>query len=65
MSRGRMAPARQQTLRATIDWSYDLLDSGEQLAFEQLSVFSGGCSLKAARYVLDDSGLDQKGCSRW
>ena len=60
VSRSRTAPARQQTLRATIDWSYDLLDSDEQLAFAQLSVFSGGCSLEAARYVLDASGLDQE-----
>ena len=60
VSRSRTAPARQQTLRATIDWSYDLLDSDEQLAFAQLSVFSGGCSLEAARYVLDAAGLDQE-----
>ena len=60
VSRSRTAPVRQQTLRATIDWSYDLLDGDEQLAFAQLSVFSGGCSLEAARYVLDAAGLDQE-----
>jgi predicted ATPase/DNA-binding SARP family transcriptional activator len=59
-SRSRTAPARQQTLRATIDWSYNLLDSDEQLAFAQLSVFSGGFSLQAAQYVLDSAGLDQE-----
>jgi predicted ATPase len=51
-------PARQQTLRATLDWSYNLLDSGEQLAFEQSSVFSGGCSLEAARFVIGRAGLE-------
>ncbi len=40
-SSGRDLPERQQTLRATIDWSYDLLASGEQRLFEALAVFSG------------------------
>jgi len=44
----RDAPARQQTLRDTIQWSYDLLDAGEQRAFRSLSVFAGGCTLEAA-----------------
>jgi predicted ATPase len=38
----RVAPARQHTLQATIDWSYALLDPNEQLLFEQLSVFVDG-----------------------
>jgi predicted ATPase/DNA-binding CsgD family transcriptional regulator len=38
-------PARQQTLRSTIAWSYDLLDVEEQRLFRRLSVFIGGCTL--------------------
>jgi len=45
---GRDAETRQQTLRATIEWSYDLLDGGERLLFARLSVFHGGCTLEAA-----------------
>jgi predicted ATPase/class 3 adenylate cyclase/DNA-binding CsgD family transcriptional regulator len=46
-------PARQQTLRNTIAWSYDLLDAGEQLLFRRLSVFVGGTTLEtiAALYT--------------
>jgi DNA-binding CsgD family transcriptional regulator/tetratricopeptide (TPR) repeat protein len=40
-------PARQQTLRNTIAWSYDLLDAGEQRLFRRLSVFVGGTTLEA------------------
>src|SRR2546421_2906710 len=43
----RTAPARQQTLRNTIKWSYDLLDAQEQRLFRRLSVFVGGCNLVA------------------
>lgn len=55
----RVAPARQQTLRAAVAWSYALLQPAEQLVFERLSVFAGGWSLEAAEYVCadpDDSG---------
>jgi predicted ATPase/DNA-binding SARP family transcriptional activator len=45
------APDRQRTLRATIDWSYGLLDYKEQSVFAQLSVFAGGCTLAAAEAV--------------
>ena len=48
---GRDAEARQQTLRATIEWSYDLLTPEEQSLFACLSVFAGGCSLEAAEDV--------------
>jgi predicted ATPase len=48
---GRDAEARQQTLRATIAWSYDLLSEGEQRVFRALSVFAGGCILDAAEEV--------------
>ncbi|TMD62504.1 MAG: tetratricopeptide repeat protein, partial [Chloroflexi bacterium] len=44
-SGARDAPVRQQTLRNTLAWSYDLLDAGEQLLFRRLSVFAGGCTL--------------------
>ncbi len=50
-SSGRMALPRQQTMRATIDWSYDLLDSQEQWLFERLSVFAGSCTFEAATAV--------------
>ena len=45
------APARQQTLRNTIMWSYDLLNGQEQQLFRQLSVFVGGCSLEAIEVI--------------
>ena len=48
---GRDADPRQQTLRATIEWSYDLLSPVEQQLFRRLSVFAGGCTLEAAEQV--------------
>jgi non-specific serine/threonine protein kinase len=51
-SRLRDAPPRQQTLRATIEWSYELLTPGEQHLFRRLSVFSGSFSVQAAETVL-------------
>ena len=50
---GRDADPRQQTLRATIEWSYELLTPGEQRLFAQLSVFVGGCTIDAAEAVCD------------
>jgi len=47
----RTALARHQTLRALIDWSYDLLDDKERVVLRRLSVFSGGCDLDAAEAV--------------
>src|SRR5438105_1845014 len=47
----RDAPARQQTLRNTIDWSYQLLDTDEQRLFRRLSVFVAGCTLQAIEGV--------------
>jgi len=47
----RTALPRQQTLRAVVEWSYDLLFEDEQRVFELLSVFAGGCSLEAAEAV--------------
>jgi predicted ATPase len=57
----RDLPARQQTLRQAIDWSYDLLNANEQRLFRRLSVFAGGCTLEAVESVCDakqDLGLD-------
>jgi predicted ATPase len=50
---GRGVDPRQQTLRATIEWSHDLLDEDEQQLFARLSVFRGGCTLEAAEAVCD------------
>src|SRR4051794_23657991 len=47
----RDRPARQQTLRGTIDWSYELLDPGAKRLFTQLAVFAGGASLEAIEAV--------------
>ncbi len=47
----RDVPARQQTLRNTIEWSYQLLNAREQRLFRWLSIFVGGCSLQAAEAV--------------
>jgi predicted ATPase/class 3 adenylate cyclase len=49
----RDAPARQRTLRAAIDWSYDLLEEPVRTFFRRLSVFAGGCPLEAAGEVAD------------
>jgi predicted ATPase/transcriptional regulator with XRE-family HTH domain len=52
LARGeRLARPRQQTMHATIDWSYDLLALAEQKVFERLSVFAGGCTLASATAV--------------
>ncbi len=48
---------RQQTLRATIDWSYALLSEAERLVLQRLSVFAGGCTLEAAEAVCSDENL--------
>jgi predicted ATPase len=50
---GRDAEARQQTLRAAIEWSYDLLSDAEKELFMRLAVFSGGATIEAAENVLD------------
>ena len=47
----RDAPERQQTLRATIEWSYDLLDGDAKQLFARLAVFAGTFSLEAAEHV--------------
>jgi predicted ATPase/DNA-binding SARP family transcriptional activator len=50
----RTALPRQQTLRAVVDWSYDLLFEDERRLFARLSVFAGGCGLDAAEAVCAD-----------
>ncbi len=57
-SGSRDAPARQQTLRAAIGWSYDLLEPSAQTIFERLGVFSGGFTLEAAEAVCGWDALD-------
>ncbi len=52
-AKSRNAPVRHQTLRAAIDWSYDLLSAAEQRVLTQLSVFAGGWTLEAAEAVCD------------
>ena len=49
----RDLPERQRTLRATIEWSYELLSPEEQELFARLSVFRGGCALEGAEEVVD------------
>ncbi|OEJ38810.1 hypothetical protein BGK70_12195 [Streptomyces agglomeratus] len=52
---------RQQTLRAVVDWSWDLLDEEERAALRALSVFAGGCDLAAAEAVIGPDALDLLG----
>ena len=56
LTRGSAANARQQTLRDTIGWSYNLLEPNQQWAFRTFAVFEGGASVEAAESVL--SSLD-------
>lgn len=56
----RDLPVRQQTLRATIEWSYNLLDAAEQRLFRWLAVFSGGCDLEAVEAVCGDTGAGSR-----
>ena len=52
----RNVPARQQTLRATIAWSYQLLAPSEQQLFRCLSIFAGGCTLQAVEAITKQTG---------
>jgi predicted ATPase/class 3 adenylate cyclase len=54
----RAALPRQQTLRALIDWSYDLLNAQERLLLRRLSVFAGGWTLAAAEQICAGEGLE-------
>lgn len=54
----RTALPRQQTIRASIDWSWNLLTESEQRLLRRLSVFAGGWTLEAAQAVYDDNVID-------
>ncbi|MEX1005699.1 MAG: LuxR C-terminal-related transcriptional regulator [Acidimicrobiia bacterium] len=54
----RGAPARQQTLEASLDWSYELLDDVQRLGLARLSVFAGSFELDAAEAVVGGEGID-------
>ncbi len=55
----RTALARHQTLRATLDWSYDLLSDAERRLLRRLAIFATGFTLEAAMAVADGSEVDQ------
>jgi len=59
VSSARDVPARQQTLRKTIQWSYDLLAEAEQRLFRRLAVFVGGCAFQAVEAVSEDVAQEQ------
>jgi non-specific serine/threonine protein kinase len=52
---------RQQTLQATIDWSYDLLDEQEKLLFDRLSAFQGGFTLESVEAVCAGESISPEG----
>jgi hypothetical protein len=56
---GRTVEPRHQTLRATLDWSQDLLSEQERVLFGGLSVFAGGWTLEAAEEVCSDEGIER------
>ncbi|MEU1402438.1 BTAD domain-containing putative transcriptional regulator [Streptomyces sp. NPDC005728] len=60
-SGSRTVLPRQQTLRAVVDWSWDLLDTDERDVLSRLSVFAGGCDLAAAEAVCGPAALDALG----
>jgi predicted ATPase/DNA-binding SARP family transcriptional activator len=55
----RTAASRQQTLKATLDWSYDLLSERERTVYQRLAVFAGGFSLEAAEIVGGGDGINE------
>src|SRR4029079_4178564 len=57
-NRNRGAPARQQTLRATLEWSHGFLDATEQAVFRRLGVVVGSCSLQLAQQIAADGAID-------
>ncbi|MFE5095104.1 BTAD domain-containing putative transcriptional regulator [Streptomyces sp. NPDC056638] len=59
-SGARTVLPRQQTLRAVVDWSWDLLDASERAVLRRLSVFAGGCTLAAAEAVCADGPQDAR-----
>ncbi|MBA2714724.1 MAG: AAA family ATPase, partial [Rubrobacteraceae bacterium] len=59
-SASRSAAPRHQTLRATLDWSHDLLPEAEQALFRRLSVFAGGWTLETAESVCTGGGIERE-----
>jgi non-specific serine/threonine protein kinase len=59
-SSSRSSPARHHTLRAAMDWSYDLLSAKERALFARLSVFAGGFTLEAAESVCAGEGISRE-----
>ena len=57
---GRTAMPRQQTLRGTLDWSYELLSEDEKKLFGRLSVFAGGWTLEASEAVTSSEGVAER-----
>ena len=60
-TRSEASPTRQQTLKATLQWSHDLLESDERVLFRRLAAFAGGFELEAVESVCADSDLDATG----
>jgi DNA-binding CsgD family transcriptional regulator len=54
----RTVLARQQTLLASVGWSYDLLTEQQRIVLRRLSVFAGGCTLEGAEHVVSGDGVD-------
>ena len=57
----RTAAARQQTLRAVVEWSYDLLSEDERRLFDRFSVFAGGATIEAVEAICGTDGLARDG----
>ena len=57
---GGIGPARSQTLRATVDWSYELLSDEERMLWRRMSVFAGSFGLQAAEDVCSGTGLERE-----
>lgn len=60
VSGNRSAPGRQRTMRATLDWSYGLLDESERVIFRRLAVFAAGWSLEAAEVICSGTGIEPR-----
>jgi non-specific serine/threonine protein kinase len=58
ISKGRAQPARHQTLRATLEWSHDLLAGAERAVFRRLGAFAGGWTMRAAEFVCAGEGVE-------
>ncbi|HET9973866.1 MAG TPA: BTAD domain-containing putative transcriptional regulator, partial [Streptosporangiaceae bacterium] len=63
-SGSRTARPRHRTLRAVVDWSWELLSGAERMVLRRLSVFSGGASLEAAERVCADGAFEPGACEQ-